>query len=189
MVWALGSRKRRLLDTHTQARKNVVQQRLCRSPSLLPGAHSYRLQNLIDLVAPRSLGGTPPNCPMSSSPLLLRTRYDRLPNPGFVLNPHRQPKHTSITSQRKVNPPIIQRLLNCCRRPLFTRLQPLTPWYRAALTGGFVDRIAETKGMDALDKERAKHAGELKWRANGVIAYLVAAHERAKNALAQSGQY
>jgi hypothetical protein len=35
----------------------------------------------------------------------------------------------------------------------------------AALTGGFVDRIAETKGMDALDKEKAKHA----------------AHERALN--------
>jgi len=31
--------------------------------------------------------------------------------------------------------------------------------YSAALTGGFVDRIAETKGMDELDKERAKHAG------------------------------
>jgi hypothetical protein len=31
----------------------------------------------------------------------------------------------------------------------------------AALTGGFVDRIAETKGMDAIDKEKAKHAGAI----------------------------
>lgn len=33
--------------------------------------------------------------------------------------------------------------------------------HSAALTGGFVDRIAETKGMDAIDKEKAKHAGEI----------------------------
>ncbi|KAG2367857.1 cytochrome P450 [Suillus spraguei] len=33
----------------------------------------------------------------------------------------------------------------------------------AALTGGFVDRIAETKGMDAIDKAKAKHAA-LRWR-------------------------
>ncbi|KAF8135070.1 hypothetical protein EV363DRAFT_851657 [Boletus edulis] len=43
----------------------------------------------------------------------------------------------------------------------------------AALTGGFVDKIAETKGLDALDRERAKHA----------------ANERSKEALGQSGQY
>ncbi|KAI9566794.1 hypothetical protein HD554DRAFT_2322909 [Boletus coccyginus] len=43
----------------------------------------------------------------------------------------------------------------------------------AALTGGFVERFAETKGLDALDKERVKHA----------------AHERTKHALAQSGEY
>jgi len=27
----------------------------------------------------------------------------------------------------------------------------------AALTGGFVDRIVETKGLDAIDKAKAKH--------------------------------
>ncbi|KAG1842009.1 hypothetical protein DFJ58DRAFT_66360 [Suillus subalutaceus] len=43
----------------------------------------------------------------------------------------------------------------------------------AALTGGFVDRIAETKGMDALDKEKAKHA----------------ANERAKGALEQHEEF
>ncbi|KIK93475.1 hypothetical protein PAXRUDRAFT_828938 [Paxillus rubicundulus Ve08.2h10] len=43
----------------------------------------------------------------------------------------------------------------------------------AALTGGFIDRIAETKGLDAVDKERAKHD----------------AHKRAENALAQSGEF
>jgi hypothetical protein len=34
-------------------------------------------------------------------------------------------------------------------------------FHSAALTGGFIDRLAETKGMDAIDKERAKHDGEL----------------------------
>ncbi|KAG2038887.1 hypothetical protein BDR03DRAFT_917738 [Suillus americanus] len=43
----------------------------------------------------------------------------------------------------------------------------------AALTGGFVDRIAETKGMDALDKEKAKHA----------------ANERAKSSLEKHGEF
>ncbi|KIJ05121.1 hypothetical protein PAXINDRAFT_182993 [Paxillus involutus ATCC 200175] len=43
----------------------------------------------------------------------------------------------------------------------------------AALTGGFIDRLAETKGMDAIDKERAKHD----------------AHKRAESALSQSGDY
>ncbi|KAG2347774.1 hypothetical protein BDR05DRAFT_926397 [Suillus weaverae] len=43
----------------------------------------------------------------------------------------------------------------------------------AALTGGFIDRIAETKGMDALDKEKSKHA----------------AHERAKSALEKQGEF
>lgn len=32
--------------------------------------------------------------------------------------------------------------------------------YSAAMTGAFVDRIAETKGLDTLDKERAKRMGE-----------------------------
>lgn len=30
----------------------------------------------------------------------------------------------------------------------------------AAATGGFVDRLAETKGLNFLDKERAKHEGQ-----------------------------
>ncbi|KAI6165804.1 hypothetical protein EDD17DRAFT_186818 [Pisolithus thermaeus] len=42
----------------------------------------------------------------------------------------------------------------------------------AALTGAFVDRIAETKGMDELDKQRAKHD----------------AHKRAQEALQEHGQ-
>ncbi|KAN0092742.1 Protein of unknown function (DUF3759) domain containing protein [Tylopilus felleus] len=43
----------------------------------------------------------------------------------------------------------------------------------AGLTGAFVDRFAETKGLDKLEKERAKHGAD----------------ERTKNALDQSGQY
>ncbi|KAG2147552.1 hypothetical protein DEU56DRAFT_784561 [Suillus clintonianus] len=43
----------------------------------------------------------------------------------------------------------------------------------AALTGGFIDRIAETKGMDEVDKEKAKHA----------------AHERAKSTLEKHGEF
>ncbi|KAI6025715.1 hypothetical protein F5J12DRAFT_809959 [Pisolithus orientalis] len=43
----------------------------------------------------------------------------------------------------------------------------------AALTGGFIDRIAETKGMDEVDKQRAKHE----------------AHKRAQEALAQHGEF
>ncbi|OAX39558.1 hypothetical protein K503DRAFT_739208 [Rhizopogon vinicolor AM-OR11-026] len=41
----------------------------------------------------------------------------------------------------------------------------------AALTGGFIDRIAETKGMDEVDKQKAKHA----------------ANERAKSKLESDG--
>jgi hypothetical protein len=44
--------------------------------------------------------------------------------------------------------------------------------HRAALTGGFVDRIAETKGMDALDKEKAKHAGLAIMRAANPVRCL-----------------
>ena len=29
--------------------------------------------------------------------------------------------------------------------------------YSAALSGGFIDRIVETKGLDFVDKEKAKH--------------------------------
>ncbi|EIW85878.1 hypothetical protein CONPUDRAFT_148013 [Coniophora puteana RWD-64-598 SS2] len=28
----------------------------------------------------------------------------------------------------------------------------------SAVAGGFIDKIAETKGMDAMDKEKAKHS-------------------------------
>ncbi|EGO24829.1 hypothetical protein SERLADRAFT_438431 [Serpula lacrymans var. lacrymans S7.9] len=43
----------------------------------------------------------------------------------------------------------------------------------AALTGGFIDRLAETKGMDEVDKERAKHD----------------ANKRAESALSKSGEF
>ncbi|KAF9223393.1 hypothetical protein BS17DRAFT_754420 [Gyrodon lividus] len=43
----------------------------------------------------------------------------------------------------------------------------------AALSGGFIDRIVETKGLNAIDKERAKRD----------------AHKRAESALSQSGDY
>lgn len=43
----------------------------------------------------------------------------------------------------------------------------------AALSGAFIDRIAETKGMDELDKQRAKHD----------------AQKRAQEALQQHGQF
>ncbi|KIJ62820.1 hypothetical protein HYDPIDRAFT_41531 [Hydnomerulius pinastri MD-312] len=43
----------------------------------------------------------------------------------------------------------------------------------AALTGGFIDRIAETKGMNEVDKQRAKHE----------------ANKRAEGALAKHGQF
>lgn len=43
----------------------------------------------------------------------------------------------------------------------------------AALTGGFVDHIVESKGLDAVDKAKAKHA----------------AKEKAEAALADSGDY
>lgn len=32
--------------------------------------------------------------------------------------------------------------------------------YRAAATGAFVDRFAETKGLDELEKHKAKELGE-----------------------------
>jgi len=43
----------------------------------------------------------------------------------------------------------------------------------AGLTGAFVDRIVETKGLDAIDKQKAKHH----------------AKEQAHDALANSGEY
>ncbi|KDQ54515.1 hypothetical protein JAAARDRAFT_160537 [Jaapia argillacea MUCL 33604] len=43
----------------------------------------------------------------------------------------------------------------------------------AGITGGFVDKIAETKGLDAADKERAKHQ----------------ARQQAEKALQKSGDY
>ncbi|KAG8212994.1 hypothetical protein J3R82DRAFT_11380 [Butyriboletus roseoflavus] len=43
----------------------------------------------------------------------------------------------------------------------------------AALTGGFIDRIAETKGLNAVDKHNAKHMAE----------------QQARDALARSGEY
>ncbi|KAH7884740.1 hypothetical protein F5I97DRAFT_1938108 [Phlebopus sp. FC_14] len=43
----------------------------------------------------------------------------------------------------------------------------------AALSGAFIDRIAETKGLDEIDKQRAKHA----------------AHERATGALSQYEEF
>ncbi|KZT26915.1 hypothetical protein NEOLEDRAFT_1111456, partial [Neolentinus lepideus HHB14362 ss-1] len=43
----------------------------------------------------------------------------------------------------------------------------------AGLTGAFVDRLVETKGLDFVDKERAKHA----------------AKKQAEGALADSGDY
>ncbi|KAJ8585736.1 hypothetical protein M405DRAFT_824410 [Rhizopogon salebrosus TDB-379] len=42
----------------------------------------------------------------------------------------------------------------------------------AGFTGAFIDRVAETKGMDEVDKQRAKHA----------------AHERAKGSLERHGE-
>lgn len=43
----------------------------------------------------------------------------------------------------------------------------------ASLTGAFIDRIVETKGLDFVDKERAKHD----------------ANKRAETALANTGDY
>ncbi|KIM84851.1 hypothetical protein PILCRDRAFT_67324 [Piloderma croceum F 1598] len=43
----------------------------------------------------------------------------------------------------------------------------------AALTGGLVDRIVETKGLDHIDKEKAKHQ----------------AKKRAEEKLAEAGEY
>ncbi|KAJ7031570.1 hypothetical protein C8F04DRAFT_1109790 [Mycena alexandri] len=43
----------------------------------------------------------------------------------------------------------------------------------AGLTGGFVDRLIETKGLDGVDAAKAKHE----------------AHEKAKQKLASSGDY
>ncbi|KAJ7757108.1 hypothetical protein B0H16DRAFT_1538087 [Mycena metata] len=43
----------------------------------------------------------------------------------------------------------------------------------AGLTGGFVDRLIETKGLDDIDAAKAKHE----------------AHEKAKHKLASSGDY
>ncbi|KZW04017.1 hypothetical protein EXIGLDRAFT_743644 [Exidia glandulosa HHB12029] len=43
----------------------------------------------------------------------------------------------------------------------------------AALSGGFIDRIVETKGLDYVDKEKAKHD----------------AKKRAEQALSDSGTY
>ncbi|KAJ7165039.1 hypothetical protein C8R46DRAFT_1075204 [Mycena filopes] len=43
----------------------------------------------------------------------------------------------------------------------------------AGLTGGFVDRMIETKGLDGIDAAKAKHD----------------AHEKAKHKLASSGDY
>ncbi|KAJ6591206.1 hypothetical protein DFH09DRAFT_196366 [Mycena vulgaris] len=43
----------------------------------------------------------------------------------------------------------------------------------AALTGGFVDKLIETKGLDGIDAEKAKYD----------------AHEKAKAKLANSGDY
>jgi len=43
----------------------------------------------------------------------------------------------------------------------------------AGLTGGFIDRMVETKGLDFIDKEKAKHD----------------AKKRAETGLAESGQF
>lgn len=43
----------------------------------------------------------------------------------------------------------------------------------AALSGAFIDRIVETKGLDFVDKEKAKHD----------------AKNRAQQALSNSGEY
>ncbi|KAE9410554.1 hypothetical protein BT96DRAFT_805661 [Gymnopus androsaceus JB14] len=43
----------------------------------------------------------------------------------------------------------------------------------AALTGGFIDRMVETKGLDYVDKEKAKHQ----------------AKQQAEQGLADSGDY
>ncbi|KAH7915615.1 hypothetical protein BJ138DRAFT_1176387 [Hygrophoropsis aurantiaca] len=47
----------------------------------------------------------------------------------------------------------------------------------AALTGGFIDRLAETKGMDEVDKQRAKHDASS------------SANQRAQNALSKQGEF
>jgi len=67
----------------------------------------------------------------------------------------------------------MKRLSKYCRTSAAYVVEWSHPWYRAALTGGIIDRFAETKGLDALDRQRAKHA----------------AHERAENAMRQSGEY
>lgn len=56
----------------------------------------------------------------------------------------------------------MKRLSKSCRTSTVYVVKRSHPWYRAALTGGCVDRLAETKGLDALDRQRAKHAGEFK---------------------------
>ncbi|EPQ59499.1 hypothetical protein GLOTRDRAFT_33811 [Gloeophyllum trabeum ATCC 11539] len=43
----------------------------------------------------------------------------------------------------------------------------------AGITGGFVDRIVETKGLDFVDREKAKHQ----------------ARQRAEGALSNAGEY
>jgi hypothetical protein len=65
--------------------------------------------------------------------------------------------------KRTENPQTMQRPWSCCEyHHAEIVLNSSEKTLRsAALTGGFVDRIAETKGMDAVDKEKAKHAGAI----------------------------
>jgi hypothetical protein len=67
----------------------------------------------------------------------------------------------------KVNLSIMKRLSKYCRTSAVYVVKRSHPWYRAGITGLYVDRIAETKGLDALDRQRAKHAGEFQWTRNG----------------------
>jgi len=67
----------------------------------------------------------------------------------------------------KVNLSIMKRLSKYCRTSAVYVVKRSHPWYRAGITGLYVDRIAETKGLDAL----------------------VVAHEREDSALRRSGEY
>ena len=73
-----------------------------------------------------------------------------------------------ITSEGKASLLVMPRLLNCCRIINVYEVNRSHVWDRAGLTGAFVDRFAETKGLDKLEKERAKHGGELEQMRNRV---------------------
>lgn len=59
----------------------------------------------------------------------------------------------------------------------------------AAFAGAEVDKLAETKGLSFLDREKAKHEGESRSCKRRSVADIHPAKKQAEAALAQSGQY